>query len=357
MSGHISRAFVDERRTVRVVFRGGALDDLAAEVDRLAVERVALVCSRRLAVRAQELLGGRVVLVVDDPVMHVPEQQVQSVRSRAAAVAADCVVAVGGGSTVGLAKALALQMRIPVCAVPTTFSGSEMTQVWGVTAGGVKRTGRDPAVAPRTVIYDPLLFATLPTSTAVPSAFNAAAHAVEALYAPDRTPVTDLLATEAVRAIGAALPRLAGGESEASEEVLYGAWLAGSCLDATTMSLHHKLCHVLGGSLGLPHAEVHTVVLPHALAYNATGAPRAVAALRVSLGTDRPATALQALARATGAPTALRDLGMMEADVDRVADLVLQTPYANPRPVTHEGVRALVLDAWAGAPPLPGPAS
>ena len=346
------RCFVHEQRAVRVVFRPGALDTLAEEVDRLGLRRVVLIGGRRHAARAETLLGPRVAAVVDDPVMHVPVEQARSVRARAADVAADGVVAVGGGSSVGLAKALALTTSLPVLAVPTTFAGSEMTRVWGLTEGGVKRTGRDPAVAPRTVLYDPELVATLPRSTAVPSAFNAIAHAVEALYAPDRTPVTDLLAAEAVRVVGAALPALADGRPEAAGEVLYGAWLSGICLDSTTMSLHHKLCHVLGGMLGLPHAETHTVVLPHALAYNAGSAPGAVTALRVALHDDDPAGHLHRLAASTGAPIALAQLGMSGADVDRVAGAVVSAPYANPRPVAYDGVRELLRRCWAGAQPV-----
>ncbi|GHE80630.1 maleylacetate reductase [Amycolatopsis deserti] len=343
-------AFVHQQRAARVVFGSGAIERLAEEADRTGAHRVVLITSSRYHDRARSLLGNRVVATITDPPMHVPRADAESVREQARAAGADAAVAVGGGSAIGLAKALALQTHVPVLAVPTTYAGSEMTRVWGITENGVKRTGRDPVVAPRSVVYDPDLVATLPPKLAVPSAFNAVAHAVEALYAPDRTPVTDLLAAEAVRLIAEALPGLSTGSG--ADTALRGAWLAGVCLDSTTMGLHHKLCHVLGGTLGLPHAETHTVVLPHALAYNAAAIPDAVRILRTALpGGRAPAATMSALAYSTGAPTALSQLGMTASDVDIVVRHVLAAPYANPVPVTEYGVRALLERALRGEPP------
>lgn len=342
--------FVHQQRAARVVFGSGAIERLAQEADGLGVHRLVLITSSRYHDRARSLLGDRVAATVTDPAMHVPSADAESVRDQARAAGADGAIAVGGGSAIGLAKALALQTHVPVLAVPTTYAGSEMTSIWGITENGVKRTGRDPVVAPRSVVYDPQLVVTLPSKLAVPSAFNAVAHAVEALYAPDRTPVTDLLAAEAVRLIAAALPGLSTGSG--ADTALRGAWLAGMCLDSTTMGLHHKLCHVLGGTVGLPHAETHTVVLPHALAYNAAAAPDAARILRTAL--DRgpgPADALSALAHGTGAPTALSELGMTASDVDIVVRHVLAAPYTNPAPVTEHGVRALLERALRGDPP------
>jgi maleylacetate reductase len=255
---------------------------------------------------------------------------------------------------VGLGQAIALEHGLPVVAVPTTYAGSEMTPVWGLTEGGAKRTGRDPRVLPRSVVYDPELTLTLPPELSATSGMNAIAHAVEGLYAPDATPIVSLMAEEGARALAAALPRVVadGGDVEARAEAQYGAWLCGAVLGATTMSLHHKLCHALGGTLDLPHAQTHTVVLPHALAYNAAAAPRAVAALSRALGgAADPALALWDLAGRLGAPRALQDLGMAEADIGRIADLAVASPYANPRPVTRDGVEALLRAAWAGRPP------
>ena len=214
-------------------------------------------------------------------------------------------------------------------AVPTTYAGSEMTPVWGLTEAGEKRTGRDVRVLPRGVVYDPELTLTLPTALSVTSGMNAIAHAVEALYAPDATPIVSLMAEEGVRAMAAALPAIAadGRDLAARSEAQYGAWLCGAVLGQTTMALHHKLCHALGGTLDLPHAETHTVVLPHALAFNLPAAPEAAAALSRALGgVPDPARALWELAGRLGAPRSLRELGMTEADIPRIADRVAGAP-------------------------------
>ncbi|MBW8822327.1 MAG: maleylacetate reductase, partial [Streptomyces sp.] len=236
---------------------------------------------------------------------------------------------------------------------PSTYSGSEMTPVWGLTEGGVKRTGRDPKVQPRSVVYDPDLTVSLPVPLTVTSGINALAHAVEALYAPDTSPLIALMAEDGVRAMTEALPRLATDpvDMAARAQALYAAWLCGSCLGSTTMGLHHKLCHVLGGSHGLPHAETHTVVLPYALAYNAPAIPEALTVLKRALGTDDPPHALWQLAGRLGAPRSLAALGLKEADVAEAAVQVAGQPYANPRPVTEEGVREVLQAAYEGRRP------
>jgi maleylacetate reductase len=194
-----------------------------------------------------------------------------------------------------------------------------------------------------------------------PSALNAAAHCVEALYAPDAGPVVALLAAEGLRAIAGALPRVlrAPDDVAARSAALYGAWLAGLALGASTMGVHHKLCHVLGGSFGLPHAETHAVVLPHAAAFNAAAAPEALRAAAGALGADDAPAALHALLAevgAAGAPTSLRALGLREEDLPRAAALAAARPYPNPRPVTADGVLMVLRRAWAGEPP-PGAVS
>jgi maleylacetate reductase len=272
--------------------------------------------------------------------MHVPAPLADAVRADVARAGADLLVAVGGGSPVGMAKAVALAGGPPIVAVPTTYAGSEMTPIWGVTRGGAKETGRDERVRPRAVLYDPALTLDLPPRVAGPSALNAAAHAVEALYAPDASPLVALAAAEGLRALAAAAPRVvrAPADLAARTEALYGAWLAGLALGASTMGLHHKLCHVLGGAFGLPHAETHAVVLPHAAAYNAPAAAAAMAAAAGALGAGDAPAALHALAAdvaaATGAPASLRALGLREADLDRAAAAAAAHPYPNPRPVT-----------------------
>ncbi|KUN88160.1 maleylacetate reductase [Streptomyces griseoruber] len=342
---------------MRVVMGPRALDRLADEIDHAGLERVMVLCSpeqRELAETVAGLIGARAVDIHPHARMHVPVESAAEAQRRAKEVNADGCVAVGGGSAIGLGKIVALQYRLPVIAVPTTYAGSEMTPVWGLTENGVKRTGRDPRVLPVSVLYDPALTVTLPPSVSVTSGMNAIAHAVEALYAPDASPIIDLMAEEGVRALAAALPDIVadGADLDARARAQYGAWLCGACLGATTMSLHHKLCHALGGTLDLPHAPTHTVVLPHALAYNQDAAPKAVAALGRALGTSAdPAACLWDLAGRLGAPRSLRELGMAERDIDRIVQVALANPYANPREVTAEGLGRLLRAAWSGQPP------
>jgi maleylacetate reductase len=351
----VSRAFVHRAQAARVRFGVGTLDQLAEEVDAVGLTRVLVICGpthQELGRRVATLLGDRVVAVLPEARMHVPVEVAGRAGDVAASVDADGCVAVGGGSAVGLGKALALERGLPVVAVPTTYAGSEMTPVWGLTEAGVKRTGREPRVQPVAVVYDPALTLTMPPDLTATSGLNALAHAVEGLYAPDASPITSMMAEEGARAFAAALPALAvdGTDPEARADALYGAWLCGSVLGSTTMGLHHKLCHVLGGTLGLPHAATHTVVLPHVLAFNAPAAPEASAALARALDTDDPVRALWELTGRLGTPRSLRGLGMAEGDIERVVDLAVASPYANPRPVDAGDVEALVRAAWAGLP-------
>ncbi|MEW2165605.1 maleylacetate reductase [Streptomyces sp. NPDC007084] len=342
---------------MRVVMGIGALDRLADEIDHAGLKHVIVLCSpeqRALAETVAGRIGARAADIHPHARMHVPAESAAEARRRAAEVNADGCVAVGGGSAIGLGKIVALQHGLPVIAVPTTYAGSEMTPVWGLTENGVKRTGRDPRVLPISVLYDPALTVTLPTAASVTSGMNAIAHAVEALYAPDASPIIDLMAEEGVRALAAALPDIVvdGTDLDARARAQYGTWLCGACLGATTMSLHHKLCHALGGTLDLPHAQTHTVVLPHALAYNQDAAPKAVTSLGRALGSGAdPAAYLWGLAGRLGAPRSLRELGMAENDIDRIVQIVLANPYANPREVTAEGLSRLLRAAWSGQPP------
>ena len=353
------RPFTYQALPMRVVFGAGSLARLPDEVAALGLTRVLVLCSPEQEDTGRAVaaaLGERAAGVLPEARMHVPIEVARRARERAAELGADGCVAVGGGSAIGLGKAIALEHDLPVIAIPTTYAGSEMTPVWGLTEGGQKRTGRDVRVLPRSVLYDAELTLTLPAGMSVASGLNAVAHAVEGLYAPDATPIISLMAEEGTRALAAALPRIVadGGDRDARAEAQYGAWLCGAVLAATTMSLHHKLCHTLGGTLDLPHAQTHTVVLPHALAYNQPAAPEAVAALSRALGgTSDPARALWELAGGLGAPRALAELGMQEADIPRIAELAVASPYANPRPVTRDGVAALLRAAWAGDAPTP----
>lgn len=355
----MTRRFTFTALPMRVRFGAGSLAQLPEEVAGLGLTRVLVLCSREqedLGQRVAEALGDRAVGVFFEARMHVPIEVVRRARETAGEQDADGCVAVGGGSAIGLGKAIALEHGLPVIAVPTTYAGSEMTPIWGLTEGGSKRTGRDPRVLPVSVVYDPELTLTLPAGLSAASGMNAIAHAVEGLYAPDASPIVSVMAEEGVRALAAALPAVVvdGGDIDARAEAQYGAWLCGAVLGATTMSLHHKLCHRLGGTLDLPHAQTHAVVLPHALAFNAVAAPQAVAALSRALGdAPDPARALWELADRLDAPRSLRELGMAEDDIPRIADLAVANPYANPRPVTREGVEVLLRAAWAGEQPNP----
>jgi alcohol dehydrogenase class IV len=348
--------FTHDSQPGRVIFGAGRRDRLAAELGRLGVTR-ALVLStpgqRGLADWAAAQLGERAAGIYAGAVLHVPAEVAAAARAEAARLGADSCVAIGGGSTIGLAKAIALELGLPIVAVPTTYAGSEMTPIWGLTEAGLKRTGRDPRVLPRSVIYDPELTLSLPPRVAAPSGINALAHCVEALYAPDASPIVALIAEEGIRALAGGLPAVIRHPDDigARARALYGAWLAGSSLGGAAMGLHHKLCHTLGGSFNLPHAEVHTVILPHAAAYNAAAAPAAMARVARALGAEAAPGAIFDLAASLGAPTALRSIGMREEDLDAAAELATRSPYTNPAPITREGVRQLLDDAFYGRRP------
>ena len=347
-------AFTHDVRSPRVVFGAGTIDRIGDELDRLGAVRVLVICRPRRGEAVERVLaaaGDRVAGVFDGARTHVPAAAADAALAEARRVGADLCVALGGGSAIGTAKAVALRGGPGFLAVPTTYAGSEMTAIWGMTEDGRKTTGRDPRVLARTVIYDPDLTASLTPSVAGPSGMNALAHCVEALYAPDASPIARLMAEEGIRALASALPRVVpGGGAEAREGALYGAWLAGSALGAAQMGLHHRICHALGG-LGLPHAETHAVVLPHAAAFNAPAAPDAMARAARALGAEDVAGGLFDLGAALGCPASLREIGMCAEDVDLAAERVVETPYPNPRPFDRESVRALLEDAWHGRRP------
>ncbi len=337
-----------------MVFHAGAIEKIAAEAARLGKHPLVLSTAgqRGLAERVARLLGNCCPGIYDQAVMHVPMETARAARAEAARLEADCLVAVGGGSTVGLAKAIALERELPILAVPTTYAGSEMTPIWGLTDGGVKRTGRDLRVLPRTVLYDPVLTLGLPPSISGTSGVNAMAHCVEGLYSESANPIVSLMAEEGIRALSRSLRQVvhAPHDIEARTDALYGAWLGGSVLGAVGMALHHKLCHVLGGTFNLPHAETHAIVLPHVVAYNAAAAPEAMKRIGFALGVENAAHGLFELVRALGAKTALKDIGMPEEGIERAALLATTNPYYNPAPVSADGIRALLRDAYEGKP-------
>ena len=340
----------------RVIFGPGKRRELPAEVARLGAERALVISTpeqRGDAEMAAGLLGGRAAGIHDRAVMHTPMETVDEARRAAAEAGADCYVTVGGGTAIGLGKAIALESEKPVLAVPTTYAGSEMTTIQGFTEGGVKTTKLDPRMLPRTVIYDPELTLSLPPAYSGPSGMNAIAHAVEALYGEHANPITSLIAEEGIRALGIGLPKVCAepGDLDGRTHALYGSWLCGIALGAGGMALHHKLCHVVGGSFDLAHAPTHTVILPHAMAYNAPGAEAAMARVCRALGAENAPRAIYDLIAAIGAPLALKDIGMPEDGLDRAADLAVQNPYYNPRAVTRDGIRRLLDDAFHGRRP------
>ncbi len=341
---------------MRVRFESGALGRIGDELRALGLHRAIILCTpdqTALAERVVTLLGPRAAGVFDQAQQHVPIGTARQAQALAQALGADCAVAVGGGSTIGLGKAIALDSGLPVVAIPTTYAGSEMTSIYGITESGLKKTGRDTRVLPRSVLYDPELTQSLPVELSVTSGINAIAHAAEGLYASDGNPVIGLMAQEGIAALGRALPRIhrSPRDRQARHDALYGAWLCGAVLGNVSMALHHKLCHTLGGSFNLPHAQTHTVVLPHALAYNEDAAPEAMRRVAAALESSRAPAAIFDLARDHGAPVALQALGLREQDLDHACDLALSNQYPNPRELTRDGLRMLLQNAFEGRRP------
>ena len=340
----------------RVVFGAGAVVQLPAELEKLGAQRALVLSTPGRAASVTAIaasLGARCAGIYDKAVMHVPVEVAEDARRVAKELGADCCVAVGGGSTIGLGKAIAASAGLPVLAVPTTYSGSEMTPIYGLTEGGLKRTQRDARVLPRTVIYDPELTLGLPPATSAASGMNAIAHCVEAMYAQDANPIVSLMAEEGIRALAASLPIVIKEPSnpDARSDALYGAWLAGVSLGAVGMALHHKLCHTLGGTWNLPHAETHAIVLPHAARYNRDAAPEAMARIARALGAKDAPTGLYDLEMKLGLKMKLADLGMKQADLERAAQLATQAPYPNPAAVEYAQVLQLLRNAFAGRRP------
>ncbi|TKC88482.1 maleylacetate reductase [Trinickia terrae] len=350
--------FVYNGRATRVVFGSGSRVHLERELLALGVKRALVLCSpeqHALGASLAEQLGSRSADLFDRAAMHVPIELALEARTVAASTNADCILAVGGGSAIGLAKAIALESSLPVLAVPTTYAGSEMTPIYGLTEAGLKRTGTDIRVLPKTVIYDPDLTLTLPVGMSVTSGINAIAHAAEGLYSRDANPLTSLMAEEGITALSRSLPNIVAnpGDRSARADALYGSWLCGAVLGSVGMALHHKLCHTLGGSFNLPHAPTHTIVLPHALAYNAEAAPDAMKRIARAVGHENAAQGLFELARANGAPVALKEIGMREDQLDQAADISCSNAYWNPRPLERDAIRALLQRAFEGSAPSP----
>jgi maleylacetate reductase len=340
--------FVHDVPAQRVVFAPGAVDQVAEEAARLGCERALVIATpgsgARLGSQIVDLLGSRAAGLHAQAVVHVPRAVAQAGLAAAKQAKADGLVAVGGGAAIGLAKAIALETELPILALPTTYSGSEASPLFGMTDGERKITGRDRRVVPRTVLYDPELTLGLPAAVSAASGMNAMAHAVEALWVADRTPVTVAFATDALRRFAKFLPRVVadGANREGREQCLVAAWLAGSVLGAGT-ALHHKLAHVLGG-LGLPHAQTHAIILPHVTRFNLAAAPEAQSRLAEAFATNDPAQGLAAMLRRFPIPQRLREVGFDREKTDFVAGEIAAMAVSVPRKAGVEDVRA-VLDA------------
>lgn len=339
----------------RVVFGSGTVKNLPNELSRVSRSLPLLLCTPEQISQAEDIgkvLQGKFSGIFSGATMHTPtavtERAVQVVRD----TGADSVVSIGGGSTIGLGKAISIRTGLYHIAIPTTYAGSEVTPILGETADGRKETRSDPAILPGTVIYDVDLTLTLPVAISATSGINAIAHAVEALYARNGNPIINLLAKEGVASLASALPELIENPNSPSARwsALYGAWLCGTCLGSVGMSLHHKLCHTLGGTFDMPHAPTHTVILPHALAFNAPAVPQAMETLAQALpGSDGDAVqGLNVLLRKLNVERSLKALRLREADIDKAADVAVSKPYWNPRDIERDLVRELLRRAWAG---------
>jgi len=349
--------FVHDTLPQRVCFGSGeAAANLRNEIANLGAGAVMLIASKSgMRVADEEIAAGLpVALRHDDVVMHVPVEVAERAREAAARHDIDALVSVGGGSTTGLAKAIALTTGLPIVAVPTTYAGSEATPVWGLTEGAKKTTGIDLRVLPKVIVYDAALTTSLPVEMSVASGLNALAHCVDSMWGPNADPINAALAAEGIRSLAAGLPQVAADpeDLDGREHALYAAYLSAAAFASAGSGLHHKICHVLGGKYNLPHAQTHATVLPYVLAFNGPAAPDAEQRIAAAFGSATASDGLQALKQQLNAPRALQDYGFAEDAIAEAADAILPSvPPSNPRPVTADDLRALLRAAWSGAAP------
>ena len=325
-------------------------------MDALGLERALVLCTPGHLAKGRsivEQLGARAVGLFAGARMHVPATTLDEASRLARDVQAKCTVSIGGGSTTGLGKALAAQYGLENVAIPTTYSGSEMTPIWGVTKSGRKVTDRDPRVVPTLTIYDPALTVSLPSGMSASSGLNALAQAVVNVATDRPNPIAAALGTEGIRVLAESLPLVVmePNNLEARAGALYGCCVAGGAVGVGSTGLHHRLCHTLGGAFNTPHAETHAILLPHSVAYNATSAAAGTQKVADALGVRDCSLGIHELAKSLGVPTALKQLGVKESDLDRVTELALQASFYNPEPVTADRIRALLQNAYEGSPP------
>ena len=347
------KGFVCDQPASRVIFGVGAVARLREEVERLCVKRPLFIATpgrRNDAEQAAKDLTGMTAAIHAEAAMHVPIETIAKAREVTQQHQADGIIAFGGGSAIDTSKAVGLELGLTIVAVPTTYGGSEVTPFYGYTEDGIKKGKRDRNMLPRSVIYDPALTVSLPATVSGPSGMNAIAHCVEGLYAKNANPIMSLLAAEGIRALAQSLPIVVREPAnlDARAGTLYGSWLAGVVLGSVGMAVHHNISHVLGGAFKLSHADVHTVILPHAAAFNRDAAPEAMRIAAQALGAEDAAQGIYDLEVRIGAPTSLKQIGMPEDQLDRAAMLITEHPYYNPRPVEYFAIRELLENAYQG---------
>ncbi|KAF5391692.1 hypothetical protein D9757_002393 [Collybiopsis confluens] len=360
------KSFTYNALPARVIFGIDTLPSIAQEIKTLGCTKALVLTTPQQIAEGQQvlkLIGAELAAgIYTEATMHTPTDVTEKAVAFAQELNADCVVAIGGGSTTGLGKAIALRTGLKQIVVPTTYAGSEATPIIGETAGSVKKTQKTMKVLPNVILYDVKLTLTLPLRLTLTSGVNAVAHAVEALYTSDSNPIIDGLALQGITALVRALPQIMHSPLDsdallsARSDALFGAWACGTCLGAVGMSLHHKICHTLGGTFNLPHADTHTVMLPHVMAYNGPYAKEAMekiaSALKAAgLVADSAAGGIWDMVKSLNGPTSLRELGMREEDLDKAAAIASQHPYPNPGPLDRDLLARLLLNAWNGTRP------
>jgi maleylacetate reductase len=343
--------FEEEAEGVHIQFGTDAGTGVVAELGRFGRTHPLVIASNRHADLVAELEANSDLVVSRFTTVrrHVPTALVEQALTEAARSEIDSLVCIGGGSSIGLGKALAHQLALPIVAVPTTYSGSEMTPVWGVTDGRVKRTATDPLVRPAAVIYDHRLTTSLPVAASGASGLNALAHCV-AVGSGGAGPLGILTGLEGIAVLMRALPLLAQSPSDACTRsgLQYGGFMAGLTLSRATMGLHHRLCHLLGGAFDLPHADTHAALLPYSIEaarlYRHPLGQRVAAAI----GSDNPAGRVWDIGRQLGLPTSLSDLGVTARAVDKLLPRLATEP--SDRSVV-EARRAVIAAALSGDRP------
>ena len=342
----------------RVVFGENSALKLCDEVRSLGGKRALIACTKNMVKRADNVidaLGENCVGIFDGVEPHCPEHVAMAALQMFKDKAADVIIAIGGGSTIGVGKAITLRTGAPLIVVATTPCGSESTPIHGMLIGNKKKTGRDPKVIATTSIYDPILTTSMSAHHTATIGMNSLAHCVEALYAQVKSPISDLMAVNGIKALIRGIPGSIRNpeDLEHRAEVLYGGMLSGYCVTLAGIALHHKLCHVLGGHHGIPHGESNSVILPYAVAYNETAAPEAMAEIRNAMNTDSASGGIFDFATEINVPKSLKELGMRVEHLDAAARETVETTPYNPKPVDVKSVREMLQQAYEGIRPTP----